>query len=285
MARRQQALAETILRDEDVANLSSYIGVDGTNTALNVGRLLITLKPHDDRAASASDVIRRLNREVADVVGISLAMQPVQDLTIDSTVSRAQYQFFLQNPSQSELSTWTPRLVRRMQQSPSFEDVSSDLADQGRQLLLTIDRPTAARFGITPATIDNALYDAFGQRIASTYYTQSNQYRVILKATAHLLDNPTEALAGIYLPSATATTGQAPLAAMVQSRRRARRCNSTIWRNCRRNPFRSIWRRACRLKRRWGRSCALRPTSVCRTAFPPPFRAPCRPSRNPCPTS
>ena len=215
MAGRQQALAETILRDEDVANLSSYIGVDGTNTALNVGRLLITLKPHDDRSASASDVIRRLNREVADVVGISLAMQPVQDLTIDSTVSRAQYQFFLQNPSQSELSTWTPRLVRRMQQSPSFEDVSSDLADQGRQLLLTIDRPTAARFGITPATIDNALYDAFGQRIASTYYTQSNQYRVILKATAHLLDNPTEALAGIYLPSATATTGQAPLAAMV----------------------------------------------------------------------
>ena len=215
MAGRQQALVEAILRDEDVANLSSYIGVDGTNNALNVGRLLISLKPHDDRNATALEIIRRLKRETADVPGIALAMQPVQDLTIDSTVSRAQYQFFLESPSQSELSSWTPRLVARLQQSPEFEDVSSDLANQGRQLLLTIDRPTAARFGITPATIDNALYDAFGQRIASTYYTQSNQYRVILKSASFRLDNPAEALAGIYLPSATATTGQAPLAAMV----------------------------------------------------------------------
>ncbi len=130
--RKQQALAETILQDEDVANLSSYIGVDGTNTALNVGRLLITLKPHDDRAASASDVIRRLNREVADVAGISLAMQPVQDLTIDSTVGRAQYQFFLENPSQAAARPpgsrgWCGACSR----SPAFEDVSSDLADQG----------------------------------------------------------------------------------------------------------------------------------------------------------
>ncbi len=215
MAGRQQALAAAILRDRDVVNLASYIGVDGTNGALNIGRMLITLKPHDQREKSAGEIIRRLKRETADVAGITLAMQPVQDLTIDSTVGRAQYQFFLQTPNQSDLSEWTPKLVRRMAESPDFEDVSSDLAVNGRQLLLTIDRPTAARFGVTPASIDNALYDSFGQRIASTFYTQSNQYRVILKAAAHDLTDPTQALAGIYLPSATAATGQAPLAAMV----------------------------------------------------------------------
>jgi multidrug efflux pump len=215
MAERQQALVDVILRDQDVDSLSSYIGVDGTNTALNNGRLLISLKPHDQRGKNASEIIRQLKQETADVAGITLAMQPVQDLTIDSTVARAQYQFFLQNPKQSDLSDWTPRLMRRMAETPVFEDVSSDLAEQGRQLLLTIDRPTAARFGITPATIDNALYDSFGQRIASTFYTQSNQYRVILKAAAHDLDDPVQALAGIYLPSATASSGQAPLAAMV----------------------------------------------------------------------
>jgi multidrug efflux pump len=140
----------------------------------------------------------------------------VQDLTIDSTVGRAQYLFFLQNPKRTEFTTWVPRLVERLQRSPLFENVSSDLADQGRQLLITIDRPTTARFGITPATVDNALYDAFGQRIASTYYTQSNQYRVILRANIHNLRDLSDAIAGIYLPSATAATGQVPLAAIVR---------------------------------------------------------------------
>jgi multidrug efflux pump len=216
MARKQQALADVILHDHDVAGLSSFIGVDGTNMALNNGRFLILLKPHDERQANVSEVIRRLEQETASVAGISVAMQPVQDLTIDSTVGRAQYLFFLQNPKRTEFAIWIPRLVQRMQHSPLFEDVSSDLAEQGRQLLITIDRPTAARFGITPATVDNALYDAFGQRIASTYYTQSNQYRVILKANIHNLRDLSDAIAGIYLPSATAATGQVPLAAIVR---------------------------------------------------------------------
>ena len=198
MARKQQALADVILRDRDVAGLSSsFIGVDGTKIALNNGRFLILLKPHDERQANASEIIRRLEQETEKVAGISIAMQPVQDLTIDSTVGRAQYLFFLQNPKRAEFAIWIPRLVQRMQRSPLFEDVSSDLAEQGRQLLITIDRPTAARFGITPATIDNALYDAFGQRIASTYYTQSNQHRVILRANIHNLRDLSDAIAGI----------------------------------------------------------------------------------------
>jgi multidrug efflux pump len=216
MARKQQALADVILRDRDVAGLSSFIGVDGTNVALNNGRFLILLKPHDERQANVTEIIRRLEQETESVAGIAMAMQPVQDLTIDSTVGRAQYLFFLQNPKRTEFTTWVPRLVERLQRSPLFENVSSDLADQGRQLLITIDRPTTARFGITPATVDNALYDAFGQRIASTYYTQSNQYRVILRANIHNLRDLSDAIAGIYLPSATAATGQVPLAAIVR---------------------------------------------------------------------
>ncbi len=216
MAQKQQALADAILKDKDVANLSSFIGVDGTNTTLNSGRLLISLKPLGERSDSASEIIRRLEQETRDVTGITVAMQPVQDLTIDSTVGRAQYMFFLENPDQTQFATWVPRLVQRMQQMPEFQDVSSDLSQNGRQLQMTIDRVTAARFGITPATVDNALYDAFGQRIASTLYTQSNQYRVILNADVQDVRTLREALAGIYLPSSTATTGQVPLSAIVQ---------------------------------------------------------------------
>jgi multidrug efflux pump len=215
MAQRQQALADAILKDRDVTGISSFIGVDGTNMTLNNGRMLITLKPRDDREENASQIIRRIEQETRDVAGISIAMQPVQDLTIDSTAGRAQYLFFLENSDQSQFATWTPRLVQRMQEMPMFEDVSSDLQQGGRQLSMTIDRQTAARFGVTPATVDNALYDAFGQRIASTYYTQSNQYRVILNADVHDVRSLREALSGIYLPSSTATTGQVPLSAMV----------------------------------------------------------------------
>jgi multidrug efflux pump len=142
-------------------------------------------------------------------------MQPVQDLTIDSTVGKAQYLFFLENPNQSTFKTWVPKLVDRMSSMPEFENVSSDLELNGKQLKMTIDRGTAARFGITPATIDNALYDAFGQRIASTYFTQTNQYRVILSADVSNLVDVRHTLDGIYLPSATATTGQVPLSAVV----------------------------------------------------------------------
>jgi multidrug efflux pump len=215
MAQKQQTLADVILGDRDVAGLSSFIGVDGTNMSLNTGRMLITLKPRDERDADATEIIRRIETETRDVAGISIAMQPVQDLTIDSTVGRAQYLFFLENPDQSQFPLWVPRLVERMREMPMFEDVSDDLTQGGRQLKMTIDRQTAARFGITPATVDNALYDAFGQRIASTYYTQSNQYRVILNADVQQARDIREALAGIYLPSSTATTGQTPLSAIV----------------------------------------------------------------------
>ena len=216
MAKKQQALADVILKNPDVLNLSSFIGVDGTNTTLNAGRFLISLKPLDERVGgSASAIIRRLSDEVAGVTGISLAMQPVQDLTIDSTVGRAQYLFFLENPDQTQFAQWVPKLLARLKQNPDFLDVQSDMANQGRDLQMTIDRPTAARFGITPATIDNVLYDAFGQRIASTLYTQSNQYRVILNAAVKDAASLQEALNGLYIPSSTSTSGQVPLSAVV----------------------------------------------------------------------
>jgi multidrug efflux pump len=215
MGRKQQALADAILKDPDVVSISSFIGVDGTNSTLNTGRYLISLKPKAQRSDSASEIIRRLTQETAGVTGISLALQPVQDLTIDSTVGRAQYLFFLENTDQTQFTQWVPKLVARMQTMAEFADVQSDMTQQGRELQLTIDRATAARFGITPSTVDNALYDAFGQRIASTLYTQSNQYRVILNADLHDLRSLNDALSGLYLPSSTASTGQVPLSAIV----------------------------------------------------------------------
>ena len=182
MAQRQQALAAAILKDPDVVSLSSFIGVDGTNSTLNTGRFLINLKPRDQRHTSASDVIRRLEHQTQDVPGITLYMQPVQDLTIDATVSRSQYQFVLEDANPSEFAKWVPKLLERMQQIPQIEDVASNYAENGLSAYILIDRATAGRFGITPATVDNALYDSFGQRIVSTIFTQSNQYRVILEA-------------------------------------------------------------------------------------------------------
>jgi multidrug efflux pump len=215
MAQRQQALAAAILKDPDVVSLSSFIGVDGTNSTLNTGRLLINLKPRDERHTSASNVIRRLERETQDVAGISLYMQPVQDLTIDATVSRSQYQFVLEDANPNEFSTWVPKLLERLQQLPQLEDVSSNYAENGVSAYIQIDRPTAARFGITPATVDNALYDSFGQRIVSTIFTQSNQYRVILEADPEL-QKSLSSLGQIYLPSSTATNGQVPLSAIAK---------------------------------------------------------------------
>jgi multidrug efflux pump len=215
MAKRQQDLAAAILKDPDVVSLSSFIGVDGTNTTLNAGRFLINLKPRDQRRASASDVIRRLERETQDVSGIALYMQPVQDLTIDATVSRSQYQFVLEDANPKEFSTWVPKLLERLQQLAQLEDVSSNYAENGLSAYILIDRPTAARFGITPATVDNALYDSFGQRIVSTIFTQTNQYRVILEADPDL-QKSLSSLGQIYLPSSTATNGQVPLSAIAQ---------------------------------------------------------------------
>ena len=214
MAEHQQALAAEILKDPDVVSLSSFIGVDGSNATLNSGRFLINLKPKNDRTLDATGIARRLQQETATVPGVTLYLQPVQDLTIDASVSRTQYQFVLENPNQSAFTEWMPKLLTRLSQSPDLINVASDLQQQGLTVNLVIDRETAARFGITPATVDNALYDLFGQRIISTIYTQSNQYRVIMEADPSL-QTSLEALSAIRLPSAASTTGQVPLTSVV----------------------------------------------------------------------
>jgi multidrug efflux pump len=213
MAELQGKLADEILKDHDVESLTSFIGVDGTNQTLNAGRFLITLKPHDERNLNATAIIRRIQREVSGIVGITLFMQPAQDLTIDSTINRAPYNFVLESANASDFAIWVPRLVQQLSQLPQVTDVASDLQQQGLEANLVIDRATASRFGITPATVDNALYDSFGQRIVSTIYTQSNQYRVILELDPDLQKSLT-GLSSIYLPSSSSSTnGQVPLSA------------------------------------------------------------------------
>jgi multidrug efflux pump len=211
MSKRQKMLAASILGDPDVQSLTSFIGVDGTNTTLNSGRFLINLKPKDERSSSFDDVLRRLDNASHDVPGISLYLQPVQDLTIDSTVGRAQYQFVLENASSAVLNQWVPRLIANLSKQPELADVSTNFMDKGLSAYVTVDRDTAARFGITAATIDNALYDAFGQRIISTIFTESNQYRVILESDPEIQDS-IASLENIYLPSAGG--GQVPLSAL-----------------------------------------------------------------------
>ncbi len=210
MAARQQALAAIILKDPDVVSLSSFIGVDGTNMTLNSGRFLINLKPRDERATNVSDAIRRIQRSIGDQPGAALYMQPVQDLTIDTSVSRTQYQFVLEDANPDELAVWTPKLVDRLREVPEIEDVAANSQNQGLSTYVEVDRDTAGRFGITLATIDNALYDAFGQRIVSTIFTQSSQYRVILEA-----DADSQTLAAIYLPSSNG--GQVPLLSIARA--------------------------------------------------------------------
>jgi multidrug efflux pump len=213
MADRQQALAAAILKDPDVASLSSFIGVDGNNVTLNSGRFLINLKSRAARTATASEVIRRLRDETADVTGITLYMQPVQDLTLDNTISRTQYNFTLESADATALSTWTPKLISILRQRPELADVVSNQEDDGLALQVTIDRDSAARLGISVGTVDNALYDAFGQRIVSTIFTQSNQYRVILEADPSSYRS-VESLESIYVPSAGG--GQVPLSAIAK---------------------------------------------------------------------
>src|SRR5438309_3626770 len=171
MAQRQQALARAILADPAVENISSFIGIDGTNVTLNSGRMLITLKPLDARRIGVRDVIERLRPRLAEVAGITLYLQPVQDLTVEDRVSRTQYQYSLESANPTELGQWTTKLVEKLQQLPQLRDVASDQQNQGLAAQLVIDRDTAARFGITPQQIDDALYNAFGQRQVSTIFT------------------------------------------------------------------------------------------------------------------
>ena len=215
MAQRQQRLAEVILRDPAVASLSSFIGVDGSNSTLNNGRMLVNLKPLSDRDALAK-VMPRLESSLATVSGITAYLQPVQDLSLDSGVSRSQYQFILQATSPQELSLWVPKLVNRLKQAPELANVASDLQDQGLQAYITIDRDTAARLGITTAAVDNALYNAFGQRQISTIFTQTNQYRVVLEQQAR--GGGLAELDQVYLPSSSGA--QVPLATLVHVEQR-----------------------------------------------------------------
>ena len=203
MAERQQRLAQTILEDPAVESLSSFIGVDGQNATLNSGRMLINLKPHAQRP-HALEVIRRLQERTAKLEGITLYMQPVQDLTIEDRVSRTQFQFTLDTAKIEELGIWVPRLVDRLRQQRELTDVISDLQNQGLQAYLEIDRDTAARLGVTPAAINTALYNAFGQRLISTIFTQTSQYRVVLEVKPEFRIGP-QALSEIYVPGAGGT--------------------------------------------------------------------------------
>src|SRR5260370_1022444 len=191
MAAKQQQLAQVILRDPAVESLSSFIGADGSNTTLNSGRMSINLKPLEVRRIAASDVVRRLQKSLEPVQGITLYMQPVQNITVDDRVSRTQFQFTLEDPDANELNIWTDRLLAKLSQLPQLADVATDRQNGGLAESLVIDRVTASRLGIAPSTIDNTLYDAFGQRQINTMYTQLNQYHVILEALPNChLDPP-----------------------------------------------------------------------------------------------
>jgi multidrug efflux pump len=212
MAERQRALAEAILQDPAVESVSSFIGVDGVNTTLNNGRVFINLKPRSERGAGVAEVMQRLQPRIAQVQGISLYMQPVQDLTIEDRVSRTQYQLTVEDTNPEELAVWVHRLVERLRQLPQLADVASDLQDQGLQAFVSINRDTAGRLGITPAAIDTALYNAFGQRLISTIFTQSNQYRVVLEVKPEFRRGP-DALKDIYVASSS-SGAQVPLSAI-----------------------------------------------------------------------
>ncbi len=221
MSERQQALAQVILQDKDVDHLASFIGVDGANPTLNAGRMQITLKPFDQRQSSASEIVHRLAQDTSHVPGITAFMQPVQDLTIEDRVSKTQYQFLLSSPDVQDLTTSTSRLIEKLKRLPQLSDVASDLQDQGLQAFVLIDREAAGKLGVTVAAIDNALYNAFGQRLISTIYTQSSQYRVVLEVATQFREGP-RALEGLYVPGSTtnaagvAVTVQIPLMSVAQ---------------------------------------------------------------------
>ncbi|MGL4315160.1 MAG: MdtB/MuxB family multidrug efflux RND transporter permease subunit [Pseudomonas sp.] len=213
MSERQQRLTAVILQDPDVSSLSSYIGVDGDNPTLNSGRLLINLKPHHERDVTASEVIERLRPELAKVPGIALYLQPVQDLTIEDRVSRTQFQFSLESPDGKLLEEWTPKLISALGEQPELRDIASDLQNQGLQVFLNIDRDAASRLGVSVGDIDDALYDAFGQRQISTIFTQASQYRVVLESEGGGTLGP-QALQRIHV--ATAGGGQVPLSSLAR---------------------------------------------------------------------
>jgi multidrug efflux pump len=211
MGKYQQQLAEIILQDPAVESLSSFIGVDGINTTPNAGRFLINMKPHAQRQISATDVIARLKPKLAELSGVKLYLQPVQDLTMENRVSRTQYQYTLETADVNELNRWTHRLVDQLAKEPEFDEVTSDVQDQGKQVYVNIDRSTASRLGISTAAIDNTLYSAYGQRLVSTIFTQANQYRVVLEVD-NAENNSPQTLSELRIPSSNGT--QVPLSAV-----------------------------------------------------------------------
>ena len=216
MGERQQSIADVILKDPAVANLSSFIGVDGANATLNAGRMLINLKPKEERGAASQDisqVIRRITEATRSVPGIELYLQPVQDLTIEDRIAKTQYQFLLSSPNSDELNQGAAQLMERLRALPQLADVGSDLQDKGLQAYVEIDRSAAGRLGVTVAGIDNALYNAFGQRLISTIFTQSNQYRVVLEIAPAYKVGP-QALTTLYVPSSNGT--QIPLSSVAR---------------------------------------------------------------------
>jgi multidrug efflux pump len=213
MARGQEALANVILKDPSVESLSSFIGIDGTNTTLNSGRILINLKALEDRKVSASEVIARLQPELATVPGITLFMQPVQDITVEDRVSRTQFQYTLEDPNADELHAFAPRMLERLQELPELRDVASDQQVGGLRARVIFDRETAYRLGITPSAIDQTLYDAYGQREVSTMFTQLNQYHVVLEVKPDFQESPLD-LRNLYVRSGTGSfTGSTGLVA------------------------------------------------------------------------
>jgi multidrug efflux pump len=212
MSDRQQTLASVILKDPAVASLSSFIGIDGTNTTMNSGRIQINLKPLAERNISASDVIRRLQGDVDEVAGIRLFMQPVQDLSVEDRVSRTQFQYTLEDPNAAELNVYAPRMLDRLKQLPELRDVASDQQVLGLQTMLVLDRDTIARLGITPSAIDQTLYDAYGQRQVSTIFTQLNQYHVVLELMPGFMKNPLD-LRSLFVRSGAGGAGSSGVVA------------------------------------------------------------------------
>jgi multidrug efflux pump len=218
MAERQQALAQQLLKDPAVASLTSFIGVDGPNTSLNTGRMTINLVPKDQRDAPLRDILQRLSQASQQVSGMRLYLQPMQDLTLEDRVARTQYRFLLSGPQGDELGVWATRLQERLRGHPALGEVASDWQNQGLQAFVRIDREAASRLGVSVQAIDNALYNAFGQRLISTIFTQSNQYRVVLEVQPQDRLGPAS-LARLWVPSSTGV--QVPLSSMAQIEERA----------------------------------------------------------------
>jgi multidrug efflux pump len=228
MTAKQQELNKIILQDPAVESLSSFIGADGTNTTLNSGRISINLKPLTQRHLSAEDVIRRLGKRLQQVREITLYMQPVQNITVDDRVSRTQYQYTLEGPNSNELNDWANKFVVKLKQLPDVEDVATDQQTDARALFLSIDRVTASRLGIAPSTIDNTLYDAYGQREINTLYTQVNQYHVILETLQGWQEDPAN-LGDLYIQAnaSSGTTGSSAVSSYSSSSSAAAGSNAT----------------------------------------------------------